>query len=737
MSSSGSESLPDVVDLASGDHACSIYDTDEEHRIVSTRFVRQGLERNEKVLYVADARAPGDVLDCLRGGGLDPRPYLETGQLAILTVADAHLRDGAFVPDRMISMLRQECARALEEGYDGLRTTGEMSWALRRLPGADRLVEYESRLNDFFRGSRCVAICQYDRRLFSPELLLRVLAAHPVAVIGAEAFDNVHYIPPEAFLAQEFPAAVLGHWIARLRIRKRAKAEEEALRKDEELYRSTFVQAAVGVAHQAPDGRYLKVNAAYCEMLGYGQDEMLERTVQQSTHSDDLEAYLAGIRRVAAGEIATFSMEKRYVRKDGTPVWTLVNVAPVRDASREIAYFIVVARDISERKTLEEQLRQSQKIEAVGRLAGGVAHDFNNLLTAILGYCDLSLGRLDDSEQLKSDIMEIRRASDACASLTRQLLAFSRQQILQPSVLNLNTLVGELERMLRRLIGEDVELVSLLAEDLGNVKVDPGQIEQVITNLAVNARDAMPDGGTITIETANIDLDAGYAHKHVSVVPGPYVMIAVSDTGCGMSKETLARVFEPFFTTKPKGTGLGLSTVYGIVKQSGGYVYVYSEPDVGTTFQIYLPRAEGTPGERPKPPPPSVEELRGDETVLVVEDDDSVRQLVRRILGRYGYAVLEAARGEEAFDLCRRHRGPIHLMLTDVVMPGITGMTLSKELASVQPRMKVLFMSGYTAETIAHRGILDPGVAFIQKPFTMAALAGKVREVLDSETTRD
>jgi PAS domain S-box-containing protein len=389
-------------------------------------------------------------------------------------------------------------------------------------------------------------------------------------------------------------------------------------------------------------------------------------------------------------------------------------------------------QELTGRKRLEEQLLQAQKMEAVGRLAGGVAHDFNNVLTAITGYADLLLMNLGDLDPWRKDVEEIKKAADRASTLTHQLLAFSRKQVLQPRVLNLNAVVANMEKMLRRLIREDIDLVAVLDPALGNVKADPGQTEQVIMNLAVNARDAMPQGGKLTIETMNVYLDEDYARQHVDVQPGPYVMLAVSDTGIGMNEETLSYIFEPFFTTKEKdeGTGLGLSTVYGIVKQSGGHIWVYSEPGQGTTFKVYLPQVEEVI-ELLEPSSVPTELPQGSETVLLVENADIVRGLAHRVLLQNGYTVLEARHGEEAFLICEQHEGPIHLLVTDVVMPGMSGRELAERLTTSYPETKVLYMSGHTDNAIVRHGVLEPDIAFLQKPFTPDVLARKVREVLD------
>jgi len=380
----------------------------------------------------------------------------------------------------------------------------------------------------------------------------------------------------------------------------------------------------------------------------------------------------------------------------------------------------------------EEQLRQAQKMEAIGRLSGSVAHDFNNLLSVILSYSDLLLSDLKPIDPLRGDIESIRKAGAKAADLTRQLLAFSRQQVLAPRVVDLNSVLIDSEKMLRRLLGEDIEVVAHYGRTLSRVKVDPGQIDQVLLNLVINARDAMPSGGKLTIETKEVELDDSYTSQHFGVARGPHVMLAVSDTGIGMDPQTQARIFEPFFTTKDigKGTGLGLSTVFGIVKQSGGHIWVYSEPGGGSTFKIYLPATEAEDNEVPKPIEPAT--LNGTETILLVEDQDEVRRVAQSILRRYGYHVIEARNAGEALLSCERHPRTIHLLLTDVVMPQLSGRELAERLAAMRPTMKVLYMSGYTENVIVHHGILDSGIAYLQKPIVPELLARRVREVLNS-----
>jgi len=528
------------------------------------------------------------------------------------------------------------------------------------------------------------------------------------------------------------PTRLGDHWLfgAFVRDLTDAKRAEQALRRSEASYRGLVEHAAYGIYRATADGKFLMVNPALFTMLGYpSAEDVLQLDISRGAYVDPA----ARVRILERCEQFGSAIEEvAWRRRDGSTITVRLNGRPVRGPDGALECFEFIVDDVTEQRALEERLRQTQKMEAVGRLAGGIAHDFNNLLTAILGSVDFLRRALGPEHPEHAETEEIQKAAVRAADLTRQLLAFSRQQVLAPKVLELDALVTNLEKMLGRLIGEDVELRFAPKAARAAVRADPGQLEQVIVNLVVNARDAMPRGGKLTIETATVDLDATYAWEHGTVEPGRYVMLAVTDTGVGIDRAARARLFEPFFTTKEfgKGTGLGLATVYGIVKQSGGYIWVYSEPGQGATFKVYLPRVE--PGGEPVAARPSpARALGGTETILLAEDEAAVRNLARRVLEKHGYKLLLAATGRDGVQLATQHAGPIDLLVTDVVMPEMGGRELAQRLAALQPGLKVLYLSGYTDDMIVRHGVLEAGVAFLQKPFTPDTLLRKIREVLD------
>jgi PAS domain S-box-containing protein len=535
---------------------------------------------------------------------------------------------------------------------------------------------------------------------------------------------------PRTYITQLFPLRGEGGRIdglvgLALDITERKRAEEHQAR----LSR-VVEQATESIVVTDPGGTIVYVNPAFERVTGYSSSEAIGQNsrILKSGHQD-----AAFYRRMwdalAGGEIWKGLLVNRH--KNGSLFQEEASIGPVRDAAGRLVSYVAVKRDVTNEMNLERQLMQAQKMEAVGRLAGGVAHDFNNLLGVITGYGELTRRTLSDDDPRSVKVDQILKAAERAAGLTRQLLAFSRKQVLQPTTVDLNRVVVEVEKLLRRLIGEDIQLEVVAGQELRRVRVDVGQIEQVLMNLAVNARDAMPDGGRLTIETANADLDSEFAQRHPPAQSGPYVMLAVTDNGVGMDAKTQAHLFEPFFTTKElgRGTGLGLSTVYGIVKQSEGYIWCDSEVGVGTTFRVYLPRVADEAAPTPVRAPSPLK--KGTETLLLIEDDPALRELLCESLGAGGYTVLVADGGARAMEIAQEYAGAIQLIVTDVIMPGLTGRQAAEQIKASRAEVEILFISGYTDDAIVRHGVLEPGARFLSKPFTPDALLTKVREVLD------
>jgi PAS domain S-box-containing protein len=589
--------------------------------------------------------------------------------------------------------------------------------------GYDARALHELRITDLI--PEATSVVEFAQTAHTGE----VPSSGPVLEVMAYRRDGSAF-PVELTVSRSWKQDDRGFFSAVVRDVSERRQAEAALRESEARFRGTFEQAAVGIAHLDMEGRYLRANRRLADMLGYSVDELLTMRFQDVTAPEDVANSVALRDELVAGTRDTARLEKRYVRKDGRRVWVMLTVSAARDATGVVRHLISVVEDVTEQQLLREQLHQAQKMEAVGRLAGGVAHDFNNLLTIIRGEAELALEDVPELTPLRESLVEIKKASDRAAVLTGRLLAFSRKQIVEKRVLGLNALVADAEKMLRRLLEASIRIELDLDAEADLVDADPSQLEQVLVNLVVNARDAMPDGGTLSVMTRSVQLDEEFVASHQGASVGPHVLLAVSDTGIGMDDEVKRHLFEPFFTTKPRGqgTGLGLATCFGIVKQSGGYLNAYSEPGIGTTMKVYLPRASGTPADEAEPAPGAG--LRGHETVLVVEDEEAVRRIARRLLTQHGYTVLEAKSAEDGLELLETIAEPVHLLLSDVVLPGIGGREFASLAQHLRPDLRVLFMTGYTDDAHLRRLLEDQRVAVIHKPFHRDTLLEKVRQVL-------
>ena len=534
----------------------------------------------------------------------------------------------------------------------------------------------------------------------------------------------IHFLCSATFIDYRGQRAVLS---IHHDVTERKQAEERL-----HLFGRILESSAEAIAILDPDGHFIEQNAAHQVLSEYSMDELRGHTPEKLV--GEAFQYHPQVKRPGG----RLELELRMRTKSGRQKLVEATIFSITGDNGQVQWIVAIVRDISERLRLQMQLQQATKMEAVGRLAGGVAHDFNNLLNVIIGYSELMLERRDSPEFLEKSAREIRKSADRAAVLTRQLLAFSRQQVLEPKVLDLNEVIAEMKELLRRMLGEDISLVVTGAADLEHVRADRGQIGQVIMNLAANSRDAMPDGGRFLVETSNMEVDAAFGADHANMPPGPYVLLSVSDSGTGMSPEVRTHIFEPFYTTKEKGkgTGLGLATVYGIIKQSGGYIWAHSEPGQGARFNIYLPPVQAQP-DRSQPEAAPAASCAGSETLLVVEDEEGVRTLVRDYLRMNGYTVLEACHGEDALRIACEYPAEIALMITDVIMPGMNGGELAERVTIIRPAMKVLYMSGYAETTVYRKGVLEPGAFFLQKPFGPPELGRKVREVLGAEQQPD
>jgi PAS domain S-box-containing protein len=611
-------------------------------------------------------------------------------------------------------LIRELRAHGVEPAYERVDTAAAMQAALDRQTWDLVIGDYSM---PQFRGTAALELLQ-SRGLDIPFIFVSGTISEDVAIEAMRAGARDYVM--KGNLRRLLPA---------IDRELRAATQRRERRQLETTLRELVDRAPVGIYRSTLAGRILSANAALARMLGYAApDELLSLDLARDVYADPAERQRL-VERDTYTDREYDEVQATWRAKDGRRLNVQLSVRAARNAAGAIEFYETFVTDVTEQRRLEAQFLQSQKMEAVGRLAGGVAHDFNNLLTVILSYASLLLEDWPPDHPDREDVEQIRKAAEGAAGLTRQLLAFSRRQVLDPKITDVNAVVGNIEKMLARLLGEDIRVVVQPAADLGMVRVDPGQLEQVILNLAVNARDAMPKGGILTIETMNADMDEAYVQGHPIAAAGRYVMLAVSDTGTGMDEATQARIFEPFFTTKEagKGTGLGLATVHGIVRQSGGFIWVYSEVGRGASFKIYLPRVDAMAAGAA----PALAAVRGGtETILVVEDVDAVRRVTSRLLERLGYKVLQAADGAAALRLVSEHPAPIDLLLTDVVMPDLGGPELADKVRARRSEIKVLFMSGYTDGAIVHNGVLNAGIAYLQKPLTPATLATKVREVL-------
>ncbi|MFA5810124.1 MAG: MEDS domain-containing protein [Thermoleophilia bacterium] len=828
------------------DHLCLIYESREEQLAAVIPFMRIGLERGERCVYIADDNTVATVVEAMRAEGIDVDGAINSGALSVTTKHEAYLKEDRFDPDWMIDFLKEAITAAKADGYGALRVTGEMTWMLGGDPGSERLIEYEAKLNYFIPEHDCLAICQYNRNRFDPEIIINVIRTHPLVIYGTTICKNFYYVPPDEFLEaekqrgfveterllaslvdreqaeqelseahrlletifdhthmmvalldpqlnfirvnrayanadkkepsffpgknhfelypnkeneeifrrvvetgephfaiakpfqyEENPERGVSYWdwslvlikdedgvvasliFMLLNVTERVESEEAIIR-SEEKYRSLFEESKDGIIITTPGGKIENINPAGVEMLGYSSGEelqALDSAYELYMNPEDRDVYMQTLKQQEF--VKNYELDLK--RKDGEPLVVSITTSVMRDENGKIISFRGIMRDLTAHRQLEQQLMQAQKMESIGRLAGGIAHDFNNFLTAIQGYIDLAAMDLPEGSPAGEDLMEARASSDRAASLSRQLLLFSRRENLDLKPVDLNRVISDLPKMLGHLIGEQHEIKTEPAEDLMTVNADASHLEQVLMNLAVNARDAMPNGGVITIKTVNVAIEPGHVKAKSRKPPHEFVELSVSDNGVGMDADVLSHIFEPFFSTKGagKGTGLGLSVVYGIITQHGGWIDVDSMPGMGTTFKIYLPAQHVVPAGEQAQKIPMAEVTGHGEGVLLVEDDDDIRKMVNKSLADHGYQVFKAADAESALELFEREEGRIDLVFSDVVLPGQDGVWLVDQLKKRKPGLEVLLASGYS-EAMEQQTISDRGYRLMRKPYSLS-----------------
>jgi PAS domain S-box-containing protein len=697
-------------------HICYSFATEQEFA-EAIGFLEAGLRASDHCVFFGDDKYDRTVCHVLQERGLDPDDLKAQGRFTWLA------GDSSF--EALSKKLITTYQRSMTQGASVIRCLGVEGWRQKDWPTDCELRALEIESNRVVQDYPCVVMCLQDLRSI-PGLVLRygVLSTHPLILQDEHVGTNPLFVPEDKFLPRRKTLGeILDHTA-------RAEAEQ---REYYQRFQKAFQHAAIGMALKDLEGRFIEVNEALCTITGYTEQELTQMDFKALTHPADLPRNLELFHQLMAGEIPIYVIEKRYIKKDGEIAWVRISVTLLRDELGVPTNMVHLCENITPRRQAEEalrqkeeQLRRAMKMEALGQLAGGLAHDFNNLLTVINGYSDLLLHEKDSNS-----VQQIRNAGERAAALTRQLLAFSRKQILQPRILDLNALIVETTSMLRPLIGENIKLVTALDAAPSRIKADPGQIQQVIMNLTINSRDAMPQGGTLAVRTLNVD--GGEEHALVGLNPGNNVAVLVSDTGIGMDAETQSHIFEPFFTTKGvgQGTGLGLSMVYGIVQQSGGSIQVESEPGRGTTFKLCFPVAEES--AEPAPVQPREAAANRPATILLVEDETPVREVASRMLNTAGYVVLQATGGEEALRLCEKYPGRIDLLLTDIVLPDMSGLEIFKQVSGRRPEMKVVYMSGYTGETVLRHGALEPSM-IAAKPFTKDELVRKIQAALEEPT---